>query len=75
LRLNRARLAGERELVAGAKGKALGKMQAMARLLAADDIIPLAASWTPRERGRLLRLMASQQAGDASSSGRRSSST
>jgi hypothetical protein len=41
-------------------------MQSMAKSLTADDILPLVASLTPRERVRLLRLIASPQGGDAS---------
>lgn len=41
-------------------------MQAMARALTADDILPLVDSLTPRERVRLLRLIAKPQGGDAS---------
>jgi hypothetical protein len=33
-------------------------MQSMAKTLTADDILPLVASLTPRERVRLLRLIA-----------------
>ena len=33
-------------------------MQAMAKTLTADDMLPLVASLTPRERVRLLRLIA-----------------
>jgi hypothetical protein len=36
-------------------------MQSMAKTLTADDILPLVASLTPRERVRLLRLIASSQ--------------
>lgn len=39
-------------------------MQSMGKTLTADDILPLIASLTPRERVRLLRLMALPQ-GDA----------
>jgi hypothetical protein len=41
-------------------------MQAMGRTLTADDILPLVASLTPRERLRLLRLIALPQGADAS---------
>ena len=41
-------------------------MQAMAKALSADDILPLVASLTPKERVRLLRLIASSQGADAS---------
>ena len=41
-------------------------MQAMARALTADDILPLVASLTTQERVRLLRLIASPQGDDAS---------
>lgn len=41
-------------------------MQAMANALTADDILPLVNSLTPRERVRLLRLIAMPQGGDAS---------
>ena len=37
----------------------------MAKTLTADDILPLVASLTPRERVRLLRLIASSRGGDA----------
>ena len=40
-------------------------MQAMAKPLTADDIIPLVASLTPQERVRLLRLIALSQGTDA----------
>jgi hypothetical protein len=40
-------------------------MQSMARTLTADDILPLVASLTPRERVRLLRLIALPQGADA----------
>lgn len=40
-------------------------MQSMANALTADDILPLVASLTPRERLRLLRLIALQQGADA----------
>ena len=40
-------------------------MQAMPKPLRADDIIPLVASLTPRERVRLLRLIALPQGADA----------
>jgi len=40
-------------------------MQSMAKALTADDILPLVASLTPQERVRLLRLMTSPQATDA----------
>ncbi len=42
------------------------RMQAMARALTADDIIPLIDSLTPQERVRLLRLIAKPQGGDTS---------
>ncbi len=41
-------------------------MQAMARALTADDIVPLVDSLTPQERMRLLRLITMAQGGDAS---------
>jgi 3-deoxy-D-arabino-heptulosonate 7-phosphate (DAHP) synthase class II len=41
-------------------------MQAMARALTADDIVPLVESLTPQERVRLLRLIAMPQGGDES---------
>jgi hypothetical protein len=41
-------------------------MQAMARALTAEDIIPLIAILTPEERERLIRLIASRQDTDAS---------
>ena len=41
------------------------RMQAMARALTADDILPLIDSLTPQERVRLLRLIAEPQGGDA----------
>jgi hypothetical protein len=40
-------------------------MQSMARTLTADDILPLVASLTPRERVRLLRLIALPEGADA----------
>jgi hypothetical protein len=40
-------------------------MQSMAKVLTAEDILPLVASLTPRERVRLLRLIASPQGADA----------
>jgi hypothetical protein len=40
-------------------------MQSMAKTLTADDILPLVASLTPRERVRLLRLIALPQGSDA----------
>ena len=40
-------------------------MQAMAKALSADDILPLVASLTPNERLRLLRLITSAQGADA----------
>jgi hypothetical protein len=40
-------------------------MQSMAKTLTADDILPLVASLTPRERIRLLRLIALPQGADA----------
>jgi hypothetical protein len=42
------------------------RMQAMAKPLTADDIIPLVASLTLQERIRLLRLIASPTGADAS---------
>jgi hypothetical protein len=42
------------------------RMQAMAKALTADDILPLVASLTLQERVRLLRLIASPQGADAS---------
>lgn len=41
-------------------------MQAMARALTADDILPLVDSLTPQERVRLLRLIAMPRETDAS---------
>lgn len=41
-------------------------MQAMSKALTADDILPLVASLTPKERVRLLRLIASPRGADAS---------
>jgi hypothetical protein len=41
-------------------------MQLMPKTLTADDILPLVASLTARERVRLLRLIASPQGADAS---------
>jgi hypothetical protein len=41
-------------------------MQSMAKTLTADDILPLVASLTPRERIRLLRLIALPQGADPS---------
>ena len=41
------------------------RMQSMAKTLTADDILPLVASLTPRERVRLLRLISSPQGADA----------
>ena len=41
-------------------------MQLMANILTADDILPLVASLTPRERVRLLRLIALPHDADAS---------
>jgi len=41
-------------------------MQAMAKPLTADDILPLVASLTPQERVRLLRLTAVPVGADAS---------
>ncbi len=38
----------------------------MPKALSADDILPLVATLTPRERVRLLRLIASQQGSDSS---------
>lgn len=40
-------------------------MQAMAKTLTADDILPLVASLTPQERVRLLRLIALPRGGEA----------
>ena len=40
-------------------------MQAMAKALTADDILPLVASLSPKERVRLLRLIALPQGADA----------
>jgi hypothetical protein len=40
-------------------------MQSMAKTLTADDILPLVASLTPKERVRLLRLIALSQGTDA----------
>jgi len=40
-------------------------LQSMARVLTADDILPLVASLTPRERARLLWLIAFPQGADA----------
>ena len=40
-------------------------MQAMAKALTADDILPLVAALTPQERVRLLRLIALPQGADA----------
>lgn len=40
-------------------------MQAMAKTLTADDVLPLVASLTPRERIRLLRLIALRPGADA----------
>ena len=37
----------------------------MAKPMTADDILPLVASLTPQERGRLLRLIASRPNADA----------
>ncbi len=39
-------------------------MQSMAKTLTADDILPLVASLTPRERIRLLRLIALPEGAD-----------
>ena len=55
--------------MAGAFGLAGGKlhparMQAMGKALTADDILPLVAALTPRERARLLQLIASPQGND-----------
>jgi hypothetical protein len=41
-------------------------MQSMAKALTADDILPLVDSLPPRERARLLRMIASKQGSDAS---------
>lgn len=41
-------------------------MQPMGKTLTADDILPLVASLPAQERARLLRLIALQQASDAS---------
>jgi hypothetical protein len=38
----------------------------MARVLTADDILPLVAALTPGERARLLRLIARRQESDSS---------
>ena len=40
-------------------------MQAMDKALSADDILPLVAALTPKERVRLLRMIASPQGADA----------
>jgi hypothetical protein len=40
-------------------------MQAMAKALKADDILPLVAALTPKERVRLVRLIALPQGADA----------
>jgi hypothetical protein len=40
-------------------------MQLMAKILTADDILPLVASLTPQERVRLLRLIALPHDADA----------
>jgi hypothetical protein len=48
-----------------ARRSGLARMQAMAKALTADDILPLVASLTPRERVRLLRLIALPQGADA----------
>jgi len=42
------------------------RIQAMARALTADDILPLVDSLTPQERVRLLRLIATRRGDDAS---------
>ena len=42
-----------------------GRMQAMSKSLTADDILPLVASLTPRERARPLRLIAAPSGADA----------
>ena len=42
------------------------RMQSMAKTLTADDILPLVESLTPRERVRLVRLIALPQGADAS---------
>jgi hypothetical protein len=42
-----------------------GRMQSMAKTLTADDILPLVASLTARERARLVRLIALSQGADA----------
>jgi len=39
-------------------------MQSMGKALTSDDILPLVASLTPRERARLLRLIALPQGAD-----------
>jgi hypothetical protein len=41
------------------------RMRSMVKALTADDILPLVVSLTPRERVRLLRLIASPQGEDA----------
>jgi hypothetical protein len=41
------------------------ELQAMAKALTADDILPLVAALTPQERVRLLRLIALPQGADA----------
>ena len=54
---------------AGLVGHHIGppaRIQAMARVLTAADILPLIDSLTPKERVRLQRLIARQQGGDAS---------
>jgi len=40
------------------------RMQVMGKVLTADDILPLVAALTPRERARLVRLIASPQGDD-----------
>lgn len=42
------------------------KMQSMARALTADDILPLIAALAPKERERLIRLIAPRENADAS---------
>ena len=42
-----------------------GRIRAMPKSLTADDIVPLVASLTPRERVRLLRLITSPPGADA----------
>ena len=40
------------------------RMQGVAKALTADDVLPLVAALTPRERARLLRLISSPQGND-----------